>query len=131
MSKDNAVGLLRERIVFLEKRAELESAILRAEFNNSLEKLKPANILRNTFNDVVHSPEMRHKALNSVIGLVTGYLTEKLVVGKTYNPLKKVFGILLEAVVANKVAKNFDTIKDTGISLYNRLFAKKNTYHNN
>ena len=124
MMQNNASAMLKDRIQFLERKSELEYQILHTEIKLSIEKLKPLNIIKNTFAEVIHSPNLRQNTMNSVIGLVTGYFTEKVVVGPTYNPIKKIFGILLEAVVANAVAKNFETIKNTGASLFKRLFKK-------
>ena len=122
MMQNDATATIKDRIQFLERKSTLEYQILHAEIKRGMDYIKPMHLLQNTFSEVINTPGIKHKAVNSIIGIVTGILAEKVVVGSTFNPFKKVYGLILEAVVARTVAKNFDSIKDTGESWYKRLF---------
>ena len=111
------------------KQLELQQAnelfLLKEEFHATAEKLKPLNIIKRSFKNAVTGPDLKTNVLNAAIGLATGIVTKKLMVGKTMNPFKKLFGILVEMVVANKVSKNADEIKSTGTAIFKKFFSKK------
>lgn len=98
---------------------------LKEEFKDTLEGFKPMNLIRGAFKKATSSPDMKTDVLNAAIGLTTGFVTKKLMMGRSTNPLKKILGIILEMTIANKVAKNADVIKTTGNIIYNKFFAKK------
>ena len=109
----------------LELQQASELILLKEEYQRTKEGMKPANIIKNTLKDVATSPGLKLDVFNAAIGLTTGILAKKLVIGSTLNPFKKILGIIVEMAVANKVAKNADGIKSTGSLLFNALFKKK------
>ncbi len=100
---------------------------LKQEFIKTRESLRPINLIKSTFKKATASPDLKTDVFNAVIGLTTGILTKKLMMGKSTNPFKKVLGIVLEMVIANKVAKNADDIKSTGNVILNKIFRRKDT----
>ena len=102
-----------------------ELILLKEEYNRTKEGMKPANLIKSTLKDVATSPGFKLDVFNAAIGLTTGILAKKLVIGSTLNPFKKILGIIVEMAVANKVAKNADGIKSTGSLIFNTLFRKK------
>ncbi len=111
------------------KQMELKQAneliLLKDEFRNTVEGLKPMNLIKGAFKKATSSPDMKTDVLNAAIGLTTGFVTKKLMMGRSTNLLKKILGIVLEMTIANKVAKNADVIKTTGNIIFNKFFAKK------
>ncbi len=116
---------LKMAIQQLELQQATELILLKEEYARTKESLKPSNLLKSTLKDVVGSPGIKMDVFNAAIGLTTGILAKKLVIGKTINPLKKILGVIVEMFVANKVSKNADEIKSTGSSIFNTLFRKK------
>ena len=116
---------LKMAIQQLEQQQAYEFALLKEELHATGEKLKPVNIIKRTFQNAVTGPDLKTNMLNAAIGVTTGILTKKLMIGKTINPLKKLFGALIEVAVANKVSKNADDIKSTGSAILKKLFSKK------
>lgn len=98
---------------------------LKEEFRETVEALKPMNLIKGAFKKATSSPDMKTDVLNAAIGLTTGFVTKKLMMGRSTNPIKKILGIILEMTIANKVAKNADVIKATGNVLINKFFTKK------
>ncbi len=98
---------------------------LKEEFNGTIEGLNPINLIKGAFKKVSSSPDVKTDIVNAAIGLTTGFITKKLMMGKSTNLLKKILGIALEMTIANKVAKNAGVIKSTGSLLFNKFFAKK------
>jgi hypothetical protein len=116
---------LKMAIQQLEQQQAYEFALLKEEFHATGEKLKPLNIIKRSFKNAVSGPDLKTNVMNAAIGLATGIVTKKLMVGKTINPLKKLFGALLEMAVANKVSKNAEDIKSTGTAILKKIFRKK------
>lgn len=115
----------------LELQQANELILLKEQFNKTSESLKPINLIKSTFKNAVSSPDLKTDVFNTVIGLATGVVAKKLMIGKTINPFKKLLGIIVEMAVANKVAKNADDIKSTGSSIFKKLFGKKEVAYNN
>lgn len=102
-----------------------ELLLLKDEFRETVEGLKPMNLIKGVFKKATSSPDIKTDLFNAAIGLTTGFVTKKLMMGRSTNPIKKILGIILEMTIANKVAKNADVIKTTGNIIFNKFFAKK------
>jgi hypothetical protein len=108
MKNKTEVEELRERIVYLKQQQKAELELVQQQFYSVCENLKPINIIKNTFKDVVAAPSIKHRLLKGALGLVTGYLSKKIWVGSSHNPIRKVVGTVLEFVVANFVTNRAD-----------------------
>lgn len=113
---------LKTAIQQLELQQAKEWPLLKEEFLKTVESLKPINIIKNTLKEAVDLPDLKTGIINSAIGLTTGILAKKIVLGKTLNPLSKLLGVALEMFVANKVAKNTGEIKSFGNIIIKKLF---------
>src|SRR3972149_5128067 len=106
MKKSDASTSLRQLILVKESEYRDEGILLKNNFHQVFERLKPVNIIKNTFKELISSPDLKTNLVDAAIGFTTGVVTRKVLVGKTVNPLKKLFGAVLEMVVASEVAKN-------------------------
>lgn len=122
---------LKQAIEELERKKTGEEAAIKYEFQEIYETYKPANILKNTLTEVSASPKFRHNLLNVAIGLGAGYLSQKLVIGRSAGLLKRIAGTALQFGVTSLVArggiKNEDgtgtgTRKPGG--LFKRIFSR-------
>ncbi|WP_460552522.1 hypothetical protein [Ferruginibacter profundus] len=107
----NESSALQETIVALQQKQAQELHLLKEQFHTTYEGLKPINLIKNTFHDVTSSPEVKSSIVNNAIGLATGYLSKKLLIGGTHNPIKKILGAIVEFSVASFVAKRADDFK--------------------
>lgn len=121
----NETAILMEKISLLEIRQAQELSLLREQLHSTYENLKPLNLIKSTLNEVTSSPELKDNLLNNVIGITTGFLSKKILVGATHNPIKRVAGAILEFAVANVVAKHSDTIKALGEVFLRRIFGNR------
>ncbi|MDP1725230.1 MAG: hypothetical protein Q8M15_00500 [Bacteroidota bacterium] len=117
--------ILKETIVLTQYNQAQELERLKEQFHLAVESLKPVNLLKSAFQKVVASPEIKNNLVNDAIGLTTGYLSKKVLVGATHNPIKKLFGVLLQFTIAHVVAKHSDTIKSAGAMLLQRFMKPK------
>ena len=118
MKKSDYCKAFEESILAKEAELELEGRLLKVHFKQTYESLKPINLIKNTFKQAISSPEIKDNITNTVLGMATGFISKKLVVGNTHNPLTNILGKVIEAVVTNKVINNAGEIKAiTGILL--------------
>lgn len=122
MQKITSTKELKIAIQELEARQASEERELREQFHTTLESFKPINMLKHTFKEVVTSPDLGKGLLNTVIGLTTGFVGKKLLMGSTHNPIKKLLGIVLQFGISNVVANHPEGIKSVGTKLFNRIF---------
>ena len=116
---------LKMAIQQLELQQANEFILLKEEYKKTYEGLKLINIIKSTFKEAVTAPDLKTDVIKAAIGLTTGIVAKKLMIGKTINPFKKILGIIVEMAVANKVAKNTDEIKSVGSFIFSKLFTRK------
>jgi hypothetical protein len=72
------------------------------------------------------SPNLVDNILGTTVGLATGYLSKKIVVGTSANLIKKLFGTVLQFGVTTLVAKHPEAIKSIGNYIIKKLPLRKN-----
>lgn len=127
MGKINSLMELNESIRLLELKQAEDANLLREQFMETYENLKPVNLIKNSVKDFVSSPDFKENILKTTLGLAAGYLSKKAIVGSTHNPLKQLLGTFLQMGVANLVSKNSDGIKSLGLSLFKNFIKQKST----
>ncbi|MEP6616038.1 MAG: hypothetical protein ABJA57_05635 [Ginsengibacter sp.] len=103
---------LKQAIADLELKKDADELILKSQFKETYNTYKPANILKNTIEEVSASPRFRHNLLNVAIGLGAGYLSKKLVIGKSAGLLKRAAGTALQYGITALVAKKARDVED-------------------
>lgn len=105
MKKSNHTATLKEAIQLLKLKQADDLFELKEHYYYTYESLKPVNIIKKTLGNIAHSSEFKGNLLSTVIGLSTGYLTKKVLIGSSHNPVKKILGTLLQFVITNVVVK--------------------------
>jgi len=109
----------------LEAKQAEELKLLKEQFFLTYESLKPANLFRNTMNDVASSPYLIDNIIGTAIGLGTGYLTRKIAIGGSGNIIKRFFGSILQFGVTNIVAQHPNTVRSIGEFIFKHVFHKR------
>lgn len=122
---ENGTDGLNEAIIVLRERRTRELESLQAHLDVTYESLKPINFIKSTFREVSSSPEIKSNILGHVIGIGTGFIVKRLWVGHSHNPVKKLFGVIVQFAIASFVAKHSDDIKYLGKGLLRRYWAHK------
>ncbi len=125
MEKISSVIELEKLIQSFEIKQVNDKRLLKEQFEITSKNFKPINLIKNAVNKLIKAPDLKENLLNTSIGLITGYLSKKAVVGATHNPLTKLAGSLLQIGVTSIVSKNVDGIKSVGMQLINTIFRKK------
>jgi hypothetical protein len=110
----------------LEDKLANERPVLKKEFLAAYERLKLINVIKSTLKEAVAAPDLKANIINTAIGLGTGFIAKKTIIGKTSNPFKKLLGIILELTVANKIAHNAAAIKKVGGIVLNKITQSEN-----
>ena len=126
MKKSESGAMLKQLILEKETEHSLEGKLLREYFHSTFESLKPINIIKNTFKELISIPDLKTNFVNAVIGITTGFVAKKVFTGKSHNPLTKLVGIILEMVVVSNVAKNADEIKTIGSIILKKIINQHN-----
>ncbi len=127
MKKITCVSELKESIFLLEIKQANEGALLKEQIKFTFENLRPVNLIKNTLSELTSEPKLKGDLLNATMSLAAGFLTKKIVVGATENPLKQVLGTLLQIAVTSIAARNADGIKSMAQHLINIILTKKDT----
>ena len=114
MKEMNRTDALNEMIALLETKQALELALLKEQFHITYDSIKPLNIIKNTLKEVTSTPDIKDSLINNIIGLATGYLSRKVIIGDSDNPFRKILGLLLQLFMAGIVVRHADTIKTVG-----------------
>ena len=121
MQKITAASALNRSILLLEQRQIEEGLLLKKQFEATYESLKPINILRKTLHNIGAPSELKDDLIQTSTGLISGYLSRKLLVRSSRNPILRLAGVFLQYGVTNFVANNSDSIKAVGLHLINKL----------
>ncbi len=111
---------LQIRIAALEAKCLQQEEDLKNTASAAIDSLKPANLIKNTFNSTVRSPGFGKNVLKGVFGLAAGFLSKKLFVMGSSNIVKKALGTVVELGVAKAVSNNADKITAGGIKLLHK-----------
>lgn len=122
MKTKNETDTLNALIISKEKKRAYQLELLQEQLPITCQSLKPLNLIKNAFQEVIHSPEIKHSLVNWTIGLGTGFLSKKLIGGNAKHPVKRVLGTLAQLGVTYAVSKQADNIKAIGRNLWSRIF---------
>ena len=111
MVKQSAVDSLKESIRLLEIRQAEEGKILKEQFKITYESLKPINLIKNSMKELANSVEIKNSLFETVVSIVSGYLTQKFIVSSKSNVFMKLFGVLMQFGITNLVSNNAETIR--------------------
>jgi uncharacterized membrane protein len=116
---------LKEAIQLLEAEQVFNKEELIEQFRITYESFKPVNLLKNTLKEMASSPNLINNVLGAAIGLGTGFLSKKIVVGGSGNIFRKLLGSLVQAGVTSAVTQHPDSIISLGQFIFQQIFRKK------
>ncbi len=121
MAKPDASEMLKESIRLLEIRQAEEGKILKDQFKLTYESLKPANLFKNTVKELTESVEVKNTLFETVVSILTGYLTKKMMVSSKSSVFMKLLGAILQFGVTSVMAKNAEAIRNFVVELLGRF----------
>lgn len=95
MQKITTADELKDAILVLENKRKAEQVLLKSEFEEVKEKLKPSNVVKSTFNQVFTGPNLVRTSMIATVGLTAGYISKKYFQGLTGRILRRLLGRVL------------------------------------
>lgn len=121
MQKITTITELKSAIQLLEDQQINEWPILKEEFLSTYESLKPVNLIKSVFNELTKGPELKDGIINATLSLAAGYISKKITIGSTSNPLKQLLGTFIQMGVSKIVSRNTDEIKSIGSLIFKKI----------
>jgi hypothetical protein len=121
MAKQSASDKLKESIRLLEFRQVEEGKILKEQFKLTYESLKPVNLIKSTLKELAGTSELKINLFETIVSILTGYLTKKILIRSKSNIFMKMLGVLLQFGVTNVVANNAESIRNLIANLIDRF----------
>ena len=124
MQNITSIADLKSAIQTLESEQLLKKQLLRKQFFITYAEMKPAKLLESTLKDLTSSSYLMEDPISKAAGLITGFLTKKIIVGSSDNIFRKLLGSAVQMGVTHIVSKNPFIIKATG-QLITKFFLNK------
>jgi hypothetical protein len=125
MEKIKTIAELNDAIRILELKQKFEEKLLKDQLKLTVENLKPVNLIKTTIHDLTTSPSFKNNLLDTTISMLAGFLSKKIVVGNTHNPIKQILGTVLQMGITSIVSKNTNEIKSATSNLIKNFIIKK------
>jgi hypothetical protein len=119
---------LKNAIQLLEAEQATALQLLKEQLAITYHSFKPVNFLAGAFNRMTSSPNLIENILGTSVGLATGYLSKKIVVGASVNIFRKLFGSVLQLGVTNLITRHPDAFKTFGRFVL-RYFLHRKSFH--
>ena len=124
MVKIAADDRLKHKIKVLEGDQANSLELIKRQFDYVKENGKPANIVKNAFNNAINSPHLVENVLGLTSGLATGYLTKKIAVGSKGNLLRRLLGASIQLGVTTFVAQHPKALKSSVLVILKYIRSK-------
>lgn len=125
MENQYTVESLKEAIKALEVKQANDRILLKEQMLFTYESLKPSNILKSIFKDFASSENLKNEFVNTAVAVTTGFITKKVIIGKSNNLALKLVGLAFQFGITSLVSKNYDAIKDVFNQFINRILRGK------
>ncbi|PWT98159.1 MAG: hypothetical protein C5B52_12680 [Bacteroidetes bacterium] len=112
---------VKEAIEELERECKWKQEALSEKFRQTYEKLKPANLIKETISDIAHSPGLGKNIVRTTFGLGLGFITNKLLNKNSTNVARKIAGTAIQLGISGLFAKRMPRLK----SALKNIFSKR------
>ncbi len=100
------------KILELERRHAQQVGELKNSAAGIVDSMSPSNMIKNVLSDLKTAPGLKAAAIDTAIGIGTGFLGRKLFVGKSTNIVRKVAGSALQFFLTNVVRKRMPALRE-------------------
>ena len=119
----NAIEL-KEAIQKLESDRIVQVYLLRQEFEHAYESINPLTLIRDNMANPPSSNFLGNNMISTSVGLATGFLIKKWIIGKSENQFRGILGSAAQLGVINLIAQYHSTVEVVGRTLL-QLFMHK------
>jgi len=105
MQEQKKIDPIKAQIQLLEAQQARQLVELKVQMELTFEQLKPLNLIKNTLSEMTRSPEIKSHLLQGVITVAGGYISKRLMIGRSGNWIKQIGGTLLQLFVTKKIVQ--------------------------
>jgi hypothetical protein len=131
MKQMSAHARLQDTIQFLKEEQDYKRQLLIEQLALSYESLKPLNLITRALTEITTSPDLTKNVIGTLLGLASGFLSRKILVGTSANIFRKLLGSVLQFGVTNIVAQHPDSVKSIGRFVLDQIIHIKETKSQN
>ena len=103
----NQSQILEENILALELKRKIKARELRLELDNTYQELRPSRLFTRAYRDLKSEPAVKNNILETILSLTGGFLSKRLLIGKSNSIFKSLFGYgvqyLATKLISNKI----------------------------
>jgi hypothetical protein len=126
MKQLNKSELLLAHIATLEARQKLEFKTMKSQLQITYASLHPINVIKDLFQNVGAKQSSTHQSIGeSAIGIVSSYVSDKIVAGASKQLYKNSIGSVVQLLVAKSIAQNKGIINKGIALLFQFIIDKK------
>lgn len=102
---------LDKRIALLEVERDIQKSLLKRQLSQTFDSIKPVNLLKDSLEDFNSRPDLKSSLLQSTLSIAGGYLSKKLVMGKSNSTFKKIVGYVLQYGITTFISQKVNSTK--------------------
>ncbi len=125
MEKKYTSESLKEEIRLMEIRHSEEGRLLKQQLITTYESLSPVAFIKDTLSQISTTPDLRNSLIDTLVGITTGYITKKMIVGRSENRMLRYAALLVQYGITTVVARNYESIKNSVVLFLQQYFGKK------
>jgi outer membrane murein-binding lipoprotein Lpp len=123
---------LKAAIAALEQKRVIQEAILKKQYNDTIDHYRPKNLIKSAFSNILEPGETGNTILKAAGGIGAGFLAQNLLAGGAATSfIGKLASNAIKMGATNTVFNNTDKIAAWGKSIYKNLFTKDHSHHSN
>lgn len=96
---------LETKIALLRSKQATDFLILKNQYHATIDSFKPFNLIKNSLEEAITSPNLKMNLINGAIGLGTNYLANNVLNEDSKNPIKRVLGKILKFALKNFIER--------------------------
>ncbi|MDP3398486.1 MAG: hypothetical protein Q8S23_05010 [Bacteroidales bacterium] len=124
MKNINSTYELSEAINSLSLQQSSQGKLLKDQFLTTIRYFKPANLIKETLDDVVNSPDLVKNIVSTSLGITTGFITKKAIIRNSGNIFLKLLGNIIQIGVTTAIATHPDEVKAAGGKIIKMIFKR-------
>ena len=95
MKKANHKMVLEAKIAYLKNKQATDLTILKEQYHETIDSFTPFNMLKNSIESILTTPNLKVKLLSQVLNLGTTYLTKVGISASSENPVQGILGQII------------------------------------
>jgi deoxyhypusine synthase len=98
--------ILEDKILVLENKKRENLQDLKLQLETTYQELRPSRLLIRALNDIKNEPEIKTNILESILSITGGFISKKILVGKSHSIFKNLLGYVVQYFTTKIISNN-------------------------